>query len=146
MKKASSTKHSTKDSAARASKAAKSGARAAPNAAAASEIASLYRLVIESRPGGGFAGCAVEMPLVLGSGKTEAACVADTRAALIASVEALLDAGMNTPAPASESKREIQFNIRLTIDEKMRIEERARIAGFRSVSDYIRRSALRGTG
>ena len=138
MKKASLTKQTTT----RASKVAKPGA----HAGAAAEIASLYRLVIESRPGGGFAGCAVEMPLVLGSGKTEAACIADTRAALAASVEAMMDAGMDVPAPASESKREIQFNIRLTVDEKMRIEERARLAGFRSVSDYIRRSALRGTG
>lgn len=121
-------------------------AKPSSHAAAAAEIAGQYRLVIESRPGGGFAGSAVEMPLVLASGKTEAACVAATRAALAASVEVLLEDGLEPPAPASESKREIQFNIRLTVDEKMRIEERARVAGFRSVSDYVRRSALRGTG
>jgi predicted RNase H-like HicB family nuclease len=121
-------------------------AKSSPHAAAAAEIAGRYRLVIEARPGGGFAGSAVEMPLVLASGKTVAACFEATRAALVASVQVLLEDGLEPPAPASESKREIQFNIRLTIDEKARIEERARVAGFRSVSDYVRRSALRGTG
>ena len=142
MKKASLTKQTTP----KPMKSASQGTKPGAHAVAAAKIASLYRLVIESRPGGGFAGCAVEMPLVLGSGKTEAACIADTRVALVASVEALLDEGLDVPAPASESKREIQFNIRLTINEKMRIEERARLAGYRSVSDYIRRAALRGTG
>lgn len=113
---------------------------------AATELAARYRLVVTAHPKGGFVGSSVEMPLVLGHGKTEAECLRDTREALVASVAHLLETGERPPAPAHEGKREVQINIRLTSDERVRIEEQARQAGFRSISDYVRRAALRGVG
>lgn len=86
------------------------------------------------------------MPLVLCRGSTARACVSDTAQALVATTAPMLASGEEPPSPASEGKREVQLNIRLTPDERLRIEERARQAGFRSISDYIRRAALRGVG
>jgi predicted RNase H-like HicB family nuclease len=114
--------------------------------AKAAAISAGYRLLITPRPDGEFTGCAVEMPLVIGRGKTEAACIADTRDALAQTVASYLERGETPPAPATDAKREVQLNIRLTPDERLRIEERARLAGFRSLADYVRRAALRGTG
>jgi predicted RNase H-like HicB family nuclease len=114
---------------------------------AAMKVVSEYRIVIESRgEGKGFGGWAVEMPLVFGSGKTEADCIAQTRLVLAETVAFMLEQGEQPPSPAADNKREVQLNIRITPDERFRIAERARQAGFRSISDYIRRAALRGVG
>lgn len=112
----------------------------------AASIAAQYRIMLAPHGDEGFVGSAIELPLVMGRGTTEAQCIADTRSAIIGAVAYLLEAGKQPPAPAAENKREVQLNIRLTPDERVRIEERARQAGFRSVSDYIRRAALRGVG
>jgi predicted RNase H-like HicB family nuclease len=116
----------------------------------AMKIASEYRVQISKHPshraGAGFVGRSVEMPLVFGKGDTASACFESTLHALAATVQTMLDDGLKPPTPAAEGKREVQLNIRLTTDERVRIEEQARQAGFRSISDYIRRAALRGTG
>lgn len=109
----------------------------------AAKLAARYRIVLTPHPGKGFVGCSVELPLVLGRGPTEAECIADTRGAIAQAIEHLLRTGKQPPAPATEGKREVQLNIRLTADERARIEERARQAGFRSISDFMRRAALR---
>lgn len=114
--------------------------------ARARKVVEHYRLLIEPRPDGGFSGSAVELPLTLGRGETEIDCIRDTRAALVRTVVSYLQDGNDPPAPASDHRREVQMNIRLTADERLRIEERARVAGYRSVSDYMRRAALRGVG
>lgn len=54
-----------------------------------------------------------------------------------------LKIGERPPAPASQNKRESKVNVRLNTTEKMTIEESARRAGFRSISDFIRTAALR---
>ena len=110
----------------------------------AEKIGSQYRLVISSHGTKGFVGSSIEMPLVLGHGKTEALCITDTRAAIVMTLELMLEKGEVPPSPASEGKREVQLNIRLTPDERMRIQEKARQAGFRSIADFMRRAALRG--
>jgi predicted RNase H-like HicB family nuclease len=110
---------------------------------AARELAAQYRIVLTPHGGKGFVGASVELPMVLGAGKTEAECVSDTRDAIVGAVRYLLESGKEPPSPASEGKREVQLNIRLTAHERMRIEERARAAGFRSIADYMRRAALR---
>jgi predicted RNase H-like HicB family nuclease len=109
----------------------------------AEKLAGLYRLLISSHGAKGFVGASVEMPLVLGRGMTETQCIADTREAIVTTIEYMLDKGETPPSPASEGKREVQLNIRLTADERMRIHERARQAGFRSIADFMRRAALR---
>lgn len=110
----------------------------------ARQIANQYRVVTAIRPDGLFGGWAIEMPLVLARGKSESECVASTREALVDTVAFMLEKGEAPPSPASDGKREVQLNIRLTPDERTRIEEKARQAGFRSIADFMRRAALRG--
>lgn len=83
------------------------------------------------------------MPTVMADGKTIEACIAELKEALTFAVATMLEMGDKPPMPASAGKREQQVNIRLTADERMRIEEAARQAGFRSVSDFIRAAALK---
>jgi predicted RNase H-like HicB family nuclease len=101
-----------------------------------------YRLLIEADDGAGFIGCAVEMPLVFGEGKTIAACAEDTLEALALAVATMLEKGQRPPSPAREGKREHQVNIRLTADEKLSLEAATTRGGFRSISDFIRAAAL----
>lgn len=111
--------------------------------AAAAALAAQYTVVI-ARVDGAFRGYSVEMPLVFGGGSTETACAADIRFGLGLTIDGMLEAGERPPAPASRGRREVQMNVRLTPDERLRIEEKARQLGFRSASDYMRRAALRG--
>ncbi len=111
----------------------------------ARDVAASYRLTFDSEPDVGFIGSSVEMPGVFADGKTIEACARETLEALTTAVATMLEMGERVPAPASEGKREQQVNIRLTADERLRIEESARQAGFRSVSDYMRYAALRGS-
>lgn len=106
-------------------------------------IASGYRLVIEPESGVGYLGRTVELPYVMGDGKTIESCVASVLEATTLAVATLLEQGERPPTPAAEAKRDRQVNIRLTADEKGRLEEAARAEGFRSISDYIRHAALR---
>jgi len=80
---------------------------------------------------------------VLGLGDTPQACYTETIELLVSALATMLEMGDKPPLPASAGKREQQVNIRVTADERMRIEEAARQAGFRSVSDFIRAAALK---
>jgi len=115
--------------------------------ARAKKLAGQYRLVIESDEDGGYVGSTVEMPLVMGGGRTVPACVRDVLDATATAIATLLERGDSPPAPAREQRRDQQVNIRLTAEEKLRLEGRAAQAGFRSISDYVRAAALRaGSG
>jgi predicted RNase H-like HicB family nuclease len=108
----------------------------------AGEIAGQYRLVLEQDDDGGYIGSTVEMPLAMGDGKTVDACVKSTLDGTIAAVATLLEAGEAPPSPSREGKREHQVNIRLSADEKFRLEHAAQAQGYRSLSDYMRAAAL----
>lgn len=90
----------------------------------------------------GFFGSLAEMPLVMGDGKTVAKCVDSVIEAAIVTVASMLEKDEKPPAPAREGKRDQQVNIRLTAEEKLRLEEAARKEGFRSLSDFLRASGL----
>lgn len=109
----------------------------------AAGIAARYRVVIESIDAG-YRGSCIELPLVLVRASTIEACVQRTRTAATIAVATMLEVEQQPPLPPGEERRGAQVNIRLTADERMRIEETARQEGFRSVSDYIRHAALRG--
>lgn len=111
----------------------------------AKKIAFLYRVVIEPE-GREYFGTSIELPNVFVHGSTETECFIKTREALTFAVATMLEMGDKPPMPASAGKREQQVNIRLTADERTRIEEAARQAGFRSVSDFIRAAALKHAG
>jgi predicted RNase H-like HicB family nuclease len=114
--------------------------------AEAARLAEQYSFILVKHPEGGFLGRSVEMPGVLGHGETEAECLEETRDAVVETILVTYELGEEPPRPASEGKRDVQFNLRLTADERVRIEQRARVAGFTSVADFIRRAALRYTG
>lgn len=94
----------------------------------------------------GYIGSTIELPLVMGGGKSVAACAKDVLEATIAAVATMLEAGQSPPTPAREGKRDQQVNIRLTAEEKMRLEEASRREGFRSLSDFLRASGLGRAG
>ncbi len=83
------------------------------------------------------------MPFAMSDGKTIAACIASTLEATACGIAAMLEAGQTPPSPAREAKRDQQLNLRLTADERFRLESAAQAAGFRSVSDFVRSAALR---
>lgn len=104
-----------------------------------------YQLILTPEPEVGYLGRTVELPLVMADGETVEACVRETLEATEAAVAALLELGEKPPLPAKAGKRDQQVNIRLSSQEKMLLEETARREGFRSLSDFLRTSALNRT-
>jgi len=98
--------------------------------------------VIEEDQDEGYIGSTIELPLVMGGGKTIAACAKNVLEATTAVIATILEAGETPPAPARDGKRDQQVNIRLTAEEKLRLEEASRREGFRSLSDFLRASGL----
>ncbi len=110
----------------------------------AAEIASTYRLIIEKEPEvGGYLGRSVEMPMVMADGPTIAKCAAETLEAMTLAVASMLEDGERPPMSSKTEKRTAQVNVRLTEEEKLRLEEAAKRQGFRGISDYIRSAALK---
>ena len=68
----------------------------------------------------------------------------ENREILTTAVAYMLEVGEVPPAAASENKRTEQINIRLTVEEKLLLEERARSKGFRGISDFVRSASLAG--
>jgi predicted RNase H-like HicB family nuclease len=110
----------------------------------AAEIASGYRLIIEKEPEvGGYLGRSVEFPHVMADGPTIAKCAAETLDAQTLAVATMLEKGERPPMSNRSDKRTAQINIRVTEEEKLRLEEAAQRQGFRGISDYIRSAALK---
>jgi uncharacterized protein (DUF1778 family) len=86
------------------------------------------------------------MPTVFADGPTADQCVRATREALTAAVATMLEMGLRPPAPAAKGARQAQINVRLTAEEKLILEDSARRAGFRGVSDFVRAAALSPSG
>jgi len=107
----------------------------------AAKIAASYQIIIQFEDGE-YYGRGLELPNVMNDGKTPDECVEKTRDILTTAVAYLLETGQTPPSPASENKRTEQINIRLTPDEKIRLEEAARNKGFRGVSDFVRIASL----
>jgi len=112
----------------------------------AEKVAANYRLIIEPDPDVGYLGRTAELPYVMADADTIESCVKSTIEATIAGVAALLEQGERPPTPASAAKRDRQVNIRVTADEKDRLEDAARSAGFRSISDFLRTAGLDRAG
>jgi predicted RNase H-like HicB family nuclease len=107
----------------------------------AREIADAYQIILQFE-GGLYYGRGLEMPTVMNHGKTPDECVRETKDALTTAVAYLLEKGETPPAPASENKRTEQVNVRLTPEEKLRLEDAARSKGYRGVSDFVRSASL----
>ena len=66
------------------------------------------------------------------------------RAAFVAVLATMIEAGQTVPAPAGEGRRDQQVNVRLTSDERPALETAARQRGFAGISDFVRAAALAG--
>lgn len=108
----------------------------------AKAIAEHYRIAIESDAEVGYIGRVLEMPGIMADGSTPQRCFEEVAKAAIGAVALMLEHGQTPPAAASDQKRTAQINVRVTEDERMRLEDAARRLGFRGVSDFVRTSAL----
>jgi hypothetical protein len=107
----------------------------------AEEIARQYQMVIWFEDGE-YYGRGVEYPEAMGDGKNPDACVASVRQSMIVGVAHMLERKQSPPPPAEEGVRRQQINIRISDEEKLRLETSARQKGFKGVSDYVRAKAL----
>lgn len=107
----------------------------------AKRIAADYEIVMWFEDGDWY-GRGLELPNTYGDGKTPAACIASVRHGLVLTVATMLEDGERPPVAGRAAQRTEQINIRLTADEKARLENRSRAGGFRGVSDYVRSSVL----
>jgi predicted RNase H-like HicB family nuclease len=109
--------------------------------AQARELSTRYQVVLQLEEGEYFGHC-LELPLVMGDGKSADDCVQSVREALKATLAFMLEKGEKPPAPAAEQTRSVQVNIRLTASEKNSLEQAAHRKGFRGISDYVRHAAM----
>lgn len=99
-------------------------------------------MVIEPEPDVKYLGRTVELPLVMAGGATPGECYDQVLEATTFSIATMLELGERPPAPASEGRRDQQVNLRLTADERLRLDAAAAREGYRSLSDYVRAAAL----
>lgn len=111
--------------------------------ARAREIAADYQIVLWFEDGE-YYGRGVELPMTFADGKTPDQCVASTRQALTTTVALMLERGESPPPPALEAKRTEQINLRVSAEEKLRIESLARQRGYKGIADFVRAAALAG--
>jgi predicted RNase H-like HicB family nuclease len=106
-------------------------------------IAAQYQLVIWFEEGE-YYGRGVELPYAFGEGSTVEECAASTREAFVTAVAGFLQEGQTPPAPAHEGKRDQQLNIRVSSQERLLLETKARQWGATGISEYVRAVALKG--
>lgn len=104
-----------------------------------------YQIVMQFADGEWY-GRGLEMPHVFGDGATPEACVKNTREALTSAAAYLIEAGQRPPAPATTGRRSEQVNVRLTAEEKLRLEASAKRKGYSGLSDFIRAVAVEAMG
>jgi predicted RNase H-like HicB family nuclease len=113
--------------------------------ARANAISAGYQVVMWAEDGH-YYGRGVELPTSFGDGPTPDACMKDTREALSGTVAYMLERGEAPPPAASEERRTEQINLRVSAEEKLRLETLARQHGFKGVADYLRASGLARAG
>lgn len=102
-----------------------------------------YRFVLERNEREGYNGSSVELPTVLADGRTPNECYRATQEALIATVATMIESGQQPPLPSSAKKRTVQVNIKLTAEEKLLLSGAAKSFGYKGLSDFLRRAALK---
>ena len=104
-------------------------------------IAAEYQIILQLEDGE-YYGRGLELPYVMSDGKTPDQCVANTRDAFIAVIATMFEAGEALPSPAREQTRTEKISVRVTVEEKLQLEEAARRRGFRGIGDYLRSVSL----
>lgn len=115
----------------------------------AAALAETYTVIIaleDDYDGPTFFGRTLEMPLVMADGKTREACIQQVLEATTFCIAGMLEDGETPPQPATDETRSAQVNVRLTAMEKYSLEQAARRAGFRGLSDFMRAAALDKAG
>ena len=95
---------------------------------------------------GEYFGRGVELPLTFGDGPTPDACMKNTREGLTVTVAYMLEQGETPPPPANGATRTEQINLRVSPEEKLRLETLAEQHGFKAVADYLRARGLARAG
>ncbi len=111
----------------------------------AEAVATQYQIIIGfDDEEGEYYGRGLELPLAMGNGKTIEACMKSTRKAIVAVLATLLENNQPIPSPASEGARTEQINFRVSIEEKLLLEQLASRGGFKGIGDFVRASILNG--
>jgi predicted RNase H-like HicB family nuclease len=110
--------------------------------ARAGRVAERYGFLVQPNEEVGFLARGLEMPNVFADGATAEDCVRSIREALTVATATMIEQGESPPSPADESVRREQINVRVTPEEKLRLEEAARSKGFRGISDFVRSTSL----
>ena len=113
--------------------------------ARARRIAATYQVVMWTEDDEYF-GRGVELPMTFGDGPTADECMRKTREALTVTVAYMLEQGETPPPPATEARRTEAINLRVTAEEKLRLETLAAQRGFKGVADYLRARGLSRAG
>src|SRR4051794_25192569 len=90
--------------------------------ARARELAGRYQVIVRRAEDGDWYGRGLELPVAMGDWTTPEACIARTREAFVAVVGYLLETGRTPPPPSEEGARTEQVNVRLSAEEKLRLE------------------------
>lgn len=111
----------------------------------ARQIADRYQIVLWREDGHWF-GCGLEEPFAMGDGRKPDEAVKVTRKSLVSSVATTIENGGTPTAPAAgrEGRRDRQINVRVSEDERLRLERLAHARGFKGSADYLRALALAG--
>ena len=95
---------------------------------------------------GDYVGRGVELPMTFGDGPTPDECMKNTREALTVTVAYMLEQNEPPPPPATEAGRSEQISLRVSAEEKLRLETLAAQHGFKGVADYLRARGLARAG
>ena len=109
----------------------------------AKKIAAKYAFLVQPHADVGYLARGLEMSNVFADGRTVEECVHSIREALTVATATLLEMSQSPPpSSAGQQERREQINVRLTAEEKLRLEEAARNRGFRGISDFVRSTTL----
>lgn len=108
-------------------------------------LANQYRIQLrqlKKKGGANYVAHALEVPTARAAAYTPDDAVAEVRRQAVLIVAEMMDEGRKPPFPAGDARRSEQVNVRLTMEEKMMLEDCARQEGFRGLSDYVRAAVV----
>ena len=111
----------------------------------ARKLARRYQIIVWQEDDHWF-GRGLELPFTFGDGPSPQRAIADCREGLITTVASMLELGEVPPpaAIAAASSRNQQVTVRLSPEEKVRLDAVARQTGYKKAGDYLRARALAG--
>lgn len=107
----------------------------------ARNLADKYQVVMRHVDGEWF-GHALELPGTMSDGSNPTTCIKNVKEAMALTLVSMIEDGEPLPPPADSNIRTQQVNIKLTAEERLRLETAAKQQGYRGLSDYVRSAAL----